>query len=107
MSDSDSNAWFADIASDGSSVAEQLKSIKTFAYEAFDKLDKDQNGYISRKELELAIAADLQYTEQKFLKFLLENHEQIAEACDEGGASMEGISRDDLEQYFDLIATLL
>lgn len=101
------NAWFSDIIGDGSNVADQLQAIKNFAYQAFDKLDKDQNGFISRKELEVAIAADLQQNEQKFLQFLLDNHEQITEACDDGSTSTDGISRKDLDLYFDLIATLL
>ncbi len=101
----DSNAWFSDIVGDGSNVSDQLQAIKNFAYNSFDKLDKDKNGFISRKELEVAIAADLDQTEQKFLVFLLDNHEQIAEACDD--AELDGISRNDLEQYFDLISTLL
>lgn len=105
MSDNESGSWFSDVAGDGSSVADQLQSIKKFAYRSFDRLDQDNNGYISRAELEEAIAANLGGTEQKFLVFLLDNHEQISEASED--ASPDGISRQDLDLYFELISTLL
>ncbi len=101
------DTWFSDIIGDGSQIGDQLKAVKDFAYSSFDKLDKDGNGFLSRKELELALAADLQNTEKKFLEFLLDNHEQICEACDDGRVSADGISRQDLEFYFELIRTLL
>lgn len=102
-----SNTWFADIMGDGSQMGDQLQAIKNFAYIAFDKIDKDGNGFLSQVELEALLASgELGKREQSFLTFLLDNHDQIAEATDEGEHA-DGISRYDLEAYFDLIATLL
>lgn len=105
MLSSESN-WFADLIGDGSSLAEQLEQIKTFAYAAFDRLDTDGNGFMSQTELEEALKdASIEKKERSFLTFLLDNHDQIAEASDELGS--DGISRSDLESYFELIAALL
>jgi len=104
---SNGETWFSDITGDGSSIAEQLQSVKDFAYRSFDRLDSDKNGFISHEELEAALGSDqLSPRERKFLAFLLENHDQIAEAYDEFVGN-DGISRKDLESYFELIATLL
>ena len=101
------SSWFADILGDGSAVQEQLEAIKLFAYKAFDKLDRDGNGFISDDELETALqSGDLLPRERNFLTFLQENHDQIADAFNENTIS-DGISRQDLEAYFDLVATLL
>ena len=104
-----SEAWFADLIGDGSKIADQLKEVKEFAYNSFDSLDKDGNGFLSCEELELACnnAVDLNYRQRSFLKFLLDNHEQISEAYDDGDMESYGVSREDLESYFELIATLL
>jgi hypothetical protein len=101
------SSWFADILGDGSNIAEQLKAVKAFAYQAFDKLDIDQNGFISHEELEATLKGEgLQPRERMFVTFLLDNHDQIADAFDERTIA-DGISRKDLEFYFDLVATLL
>ncbi|MBX9686716.1 MAG: hypothetical protein K2X27_08440 [Candidatus Obscuribacterales bacterium] len=98
--------WFADLIGDGSQIADQLMAVKTFAYAAFDKIDQNRNGFLAQDELNTALCQPvLEYREKAFLKFLLDNYEQISESFDEGHG--EGISRADLESYFDLIATLL
>lgn len=107
MSDQSTGAsWFADLIGDGTGLAEQLGQIKEFAYAAFDRLDLDGNGYMSQAELEEALkASNIGEKEKSFLSFLLDNHDQIAEANEDAGS--DGISRSDLESYFELIATLL
>jgi hypothetical protein len=104
---SGNDAWFTDILGDGSDVGEQLKAVKDFAYRSFDKLDRDKNGFVSHDELELALAnSELNPREKMFLSFLLENHDQIADAFDERTIA-DGISKKDLDAYFELISTLL
>lgn len=101
-----SNTWFADLIGDGSSLPEQMQQIKTFAYASFDRLDQNNNGFLSQEELENALKEpSIPEKEKAFLKFLLENHQQIADAANED--SPDGISRQDLESYFEIIAALL
>lgn len=102
-----SENWFADLIGNGVNATEQLKSVKEFAYKSFDAIDKDKNGYLSHLELEYAINESSDYRQRAFLKFLLDNHEQIAESEDDSAHLEDGISRQDLESYFDLIVTLL
>ena len=102
-----SESWFADLIGNGANASEQLKAVKDYAYKSFDAIDKDKNGFLSHQELEQAISAASDYKQRSFLKFILDNHEQIAESEDDSLQVEDGISRKDLESYFELIATLL
>ncbi len=103
----ESSTWFADVLGDRSNIGDQLQEIKAFAYAAFDKIDKNANGFLSHDELESAAAGtEVTEKERSFLNFLIDNHDEISEACDEGEGS-EGISRTDLDNYFELISSLL
>lgn len=102
-----SESWFADLIGNGANAVEQLKAIKDFAYKSFDAIDKDKNGFLSREELEQAIREGSEYKQRAFLKFILDNQDQIAEAEEDSANIEDGISRRDLESYFELISTLL
>ena len=86
-----------------------IVAIRDYAYEAFDRLDKDGNGFIESTEL-LAAKLDPSTSakEKSFIAFLLNNQEAIADMVQEEQAGPRlGLSRDDLESYFGLISRLL
>lgn len=89
--------------------SDDIVAIRDYAYKAFDKLDKNGNGFIERSELQLAqISPDHDNREKSFITFLLNNQEAIAQMVQEDNAGPSlGISRDDLESYFGLITRLL
>ncbi|CAN5413255.1 hypothetical protein BH11CYA1_BH11CYA1_44290 [soil metagenome] len=86
-----------------------ITSIRDYAYKAFDRLDKDGNGFIESTELHLArLDPAMDAKEKSFIAFLLNNQEAIADMVveDKPGPRL-GISRDDLESYFGLLSRLL
>lgn len=101
------NAWFSKYSSQN--LAEHFQEIKTYAYLAFDQLDRDHNGFIDQDELLAAL--DHPHTserEKSFISFLLSNQQAIADSFDEGDMQdPEGISRQDLEAYFSLVSGLI
>lgn len=101
--------WLGSIGSDRDVFLQNLHAIKQFAYEAFDKLDGDKNGYLDREELIGALVSDkTSASERDFITFLLNNQEQISEAFDEQDPTntRHGISRADLDCYFKMITEL-
>lgn len=85
-----------------------LAAVKEFAYRSFDQLDRDGNGFIELHELEDALENDaLGNREKSFVMFLLNNLGQIEEMVHEPGAPSNGVSREDLECYFKLLAELI
>jgi len=103
----DSDSWLKDLKHPEKSMAENLESIREFAYKSFDKLDKNGNGFLEFDELYAALAGDvLNAQEKSFVSFLLANEPAIAEACDEGLYVTDGISRKDIEAYFNIILPL-
>ena len=92
-----------------SSVAANLHEIKEFAYGSFERLDKDGNGFIETRELIEIVESDkLTNREKSFVLFLLNNQEQISGVYDENDPqSTDGISREDVERYFELVGNLL
>lgn len=96
------SSWYAQRTTGGLRVADALDEIKSFAYRAFDELDNDGDGFISRAELETVLAGrTLASRERSFVSFLLRRLEDIESAYNEewthGG---EGISRADIQEYF-------
>lgn len=93
------------VAKKMSPVQKSLEEIKQYAYEAFDKLDKNGNGFIETDELYSFLEdANTPMREKSFITFLVTNQAEIAQSCHEGGSDHEkGISRLDLEFYFKLI----
>ncbi len=88
-----------------SPVQRSLEEIKKYAYEAFDKLDQNGNGFIEASELYSFLEdPDTPMREKSFITFLLTNQQEISEACKEDGSlPSTGISRLDLEFYFRLV----
>ncbi|MBX3135635.1 hypothetical protein KF707_05335 [Candidatus Obscuribacterales bacterium] len=98
------NSWFNDYKRED--LGEHFGEIKTYAYLIFDQLDANGNGFIEREELLNALnSPTISEREKSFITFLLNNHEQIVEAAED--SSQDGISRNDIGAYFDLIASLL
>lgn len=86
-----------------------IVAIRDYAYQAFDNLDCNGNGFIERSELYAALADEsVGAREKSFISFLLNNQEAISDMVqeDQAGPSL-GLSRGDLESYFALITRLL
>ena len=100
-------SWM-DADNDGEEI-QDIAAIRDYAYEAFDRLDKDGNGFIESTELHLArLDPSMSAKEKSFIAFLLNNQEAIAEMVAEAAPGpRSGISRDDLKSYFGLISRLL
>jgi hypothetical protein len=109
------DVWFsrsvapADGAKKLSPVQKSIEEIKQYAYDAFDKLDTNKNGFIENDELVAALNdANTPMREKSFITFLLTNQEEIAASCKEGtGSDAHGISRLDIEFYFRLVISKL
>ncbi len=107
MADTENNSWFASTTLH--STTYELSQIKDFAYKTFDKIDRNSNGYLEYSELEIALTTPGRDAREKhFIRFLLDNHDHIADSFDEGEQSQpDAISRQDLEAYFKLVIELL
>ena len=73
-----------------SPVQRSLEEIKKYAYDAFDKLDQNGNGFIEAAEL-CAFLEDPEtpMREKSFITFLLTNQQDISEACKEDGSCLQ------------------
>jgi hypothetical protein len=96
-------AWLSH--QDGISVKSSLNDIKVFAYGAYDKLDQDADGFVTKAELSNGFTdPSVGWREKSFLLFLIRRIEDIAAAYTEEWADEKcGISRVDLQEYFDQI----
>lgn len=85
-----------------SPVEQNLEQIKDFAFNTFDKLDTNGNGFIETDELYAYMQGEnTPMKEKSYIMFLLTNQKEIAETYkDKGGEQQEGISRADLNLYF-------
>ena len=115
-SDEFENAWFS-MAPDPSAppqkkltpAQQNLEDIKRYAYEQFDLLDTNKNGFIEASELH-AFFNDPKtpMREKSFIMFLLHNQQEIADSVQEGEPNYrDGISRLDIEQYFRIVISRL
>jgi len=86
-------------------VQQNIEAIRAYAYEAFDKLDTNGNGFIETSELYAALDdSGTSMKEKSYIMFLLTHQEEISDCEDEGVAEMvNGISRLDIDMYFRLI----
>ena len=111
------NAWFS-LSVDPQAAAPQKKmspaqrnldDIKKYAYEAFDLLDTNQNGFIESSELQVVLADPATpMREKSFVMFLLSNQQEIADSVQEGTPEYrDGISRLDIDQYFKIVMSRL
>ncbi len=91
-----------------SPVQRSIEEIKQYAYDAFDKLDANKNGFIEMDELAASLNdPEVPMREKSFISFLINNHDDIEKACSEGGEAKNGISRLDIEFYFRLVISQL
>ncbi len=111
------NAWFSRApaapepsapAKKVSPVQRSIEEIKQYAYEAFDKLDANGNGFIEMDELAASLQdPNIPMREKSFISFLINNHDDIEKSCAEGAGEKNGISRLDIEFYFRLVISQL
>ncbi len=96
------HAWITDYHPSGVEAKGAMDEIKQFAYGAFEALDRDADGFIDRKELELAFGSlNPLARERAFVMFLLCHLKEIAAAyAEECITRSDGISRHDLDAYF-------
>ncbi len=106
------NAWFSQssVTTTGSfkkasPVLQNMEEIKKYAYDSFDRLDANGNGFIETDELVAAMNdASTPMRDKSYIHFLLSNQADIASAAHEGHEDQkDGISRVDLELYFRLV----
>jgi len=90
-------------------LQQNFDQIRVFAYEAFDKLDANDNGFIETEELYAALNnPSLDMREKSYVTFLLTNQKEIADSVNEGiDPTQNGISRLDIELYFKLAISRL
>ncbi len=111
------NAWFSRTPASPepsaagkkvSPVQRSIEEIKQYAYDAFDKLDANKNGFIEMDELAASLNdPNVPMREKSFISFLINNHDDIEKACSEGSEAKNGISRLDIEFYFRLVISQL
>jgi len=107
------NAWFSlSVEPQQKKVSpaqRNLEDIKRYAYEQFDKLDTNNNGFIEASELHTVFNdPNVPMREKSFIMFLLSNQQDIADAVQEGTPEYrDGISRLDIEQYFKIVLSRL
>jgi serine/threonine-protein kinase len=99
--DANDAVWFA--AKTDIDVFAELDKIKKYAYNSFNIIDADEDGFITSDELYAALLKDnISWQEKTYLSFLLRRIEDIHSAYDEEWApEHEGISHTDLQEYFD------
>lgn len=103
----DDTAWMqqpANKGGGGSALQRQLEEIKEYVYSAFDKLDRNGNGFIETEELYAALEeSSTPMREKSFITFLLMNQGDLSDMVKETSTDQSpGISRLDLDKYFNL-----
>ncbi len=103
--DSDDSAWYRCTPSSGIRIADTLDEVKSFAYDSFDRLDKNNDGFVSRQELnEVLHDHRWSWRDRSYVSFLLRRLDDIKAAYDEEwGDDVDGISRVDIQEYFNAI----
>jgi len=87
-------------------VADTIAEVKVFAYESFDKLDLNGDGFITRQELVTALNDNRWgWREKSYICFLLRRLDDIQESYEEEWdcKGMDGVSRVDIQEYFKMI----
>ncbi|MBI5175572.1 MAG: EF-hand domain-containing protein [Candidatus Melainabacteria bacterium] len=85
----------------GLCIAGTFDEIKQFAFDSFNRLDKNGDGFICRTELRQAFDdPHTDYKSRSYIFFLLRRIDEIQAAYDEEWSDKDGISRADIQEYF-------
>jgi hypothetical protein len=100
--------WYKkrNVSQQGLRVSDTIQEVKVFAYESFDRLDKNGDGFITKEELVEALNSDCwDWREKSYICFLLRRISDIQEAYEEEWEckKIDGVSRVDIQEYFKLI----
>lgn len=99
----DEGAWYKKCTGDGIDLRGKLDEIKWFAYNCFDDLDTDKDGFLDRNEIKAALdSPDTDWREKSYLTFLLRRLDDIQSAYKEEWPddARDGFSRTDIQEYF-------
>ncbi len=104
-SEPEQSDWYAAPGGRLSKIAERLEEIKSFAYSSFDLIDKNSDGFISQDELQAAIMDEqVPWRQKAYISFLLRRFDDVQSSYNEEWApDHDGISRADIQEYFNLI----
>ena len=105
IDEGDSSAWYSAPGGRLSEIAERLEEIKSFAYSSFDTIDKNGDGFISEDELRSALMDDfIPWRQKAYISFLLRRINDVQSSYKEEWApDHDGISRADIQEYFNLV----
>jgi hypothetical protein len=94
--------WLKTFRIGGIKIGDTFSEIKAFAFDFFEALDADGDGFLTDQELEDALESKTYDLRQKaFISFLIRRIEDIESTYEEEWAEgRRGISLVDLQEYF-------
>ncbi|MBI2809439.1 MAG: hypothetical protein HYX67_01215 [Candidatus Melainabacteria bacterium] len=95
--------WHKPHRDHGIEIADAFQEIQQFAYSAFEVMDKDSDGFVSRTELNYFLNSKATSNRAKsFIRFMLYRLDDIKKAyIEDANSDTDGISRGDIRNYFD------
>ncbi|HEY9676544.1 MAG TPA: hypothetical protein V6C76_00980 [Drouetiella sp.] len=94
--------WHKPYPINGVAIANAFQEIQDFAYRAFEVMDRDSDGFVSREELNHFLnASSTSLRAKSFIRFMLFRLDDIKKAfIEEHNPETDGISREDIREYF-------